>query len=91
MPPTDLLRKPLVQGDYVFVTRKNYRDIVLARIVRFTPQQVRVVYPTYNNYFEEYLTSQVVKVDPVDLENRPQSRAAVDAAYHSVVPQAPQE
>lgn len=68
---TDLLNKSLQVGDHVFVTRKNYRDLVVAKITAFTPKQVRVVYPASwsSTSLEEYLTSQVIKIETIDLKN----------------------
>lgn len=70
----DILGKPLEIGEYVFVTRKNYRDIVIARVISFTPKQVRVVYNanwTGNLYPEVYLTGEVIKIEPVDVNAIP--------------------
>lgn len=72
----DILGKPLEVGDYVFVTRKNYRDIVISRIISFTPKQVRVVYNanwTGSLYPEVYLTGEVIKIEEIDVNSIPQN------------------
>lgn len=69
---TDMLNKPLQIGDHVFVTRKNYRDLVVARVIKFTPKQVRVVYKaswTSELRGETYLTGEVIKIEEKDLVN----------------------
>ena len=70
---TDMLNKPLEIGDYVFVTRKNYRDLVVSRVIGFTPKQIRVVYQASwsSTSSETYLTGQVIKIAPEDLVNLP--------------------
>ena len=40
----DFLGKELQIGDSVVVVVPNYRELVLAQIVAFTPKKVRVVY-----------------------------------------------
>jgi hypothetical protein len=84
----DLLGKSLAIGDYVFVTRKNYRDFVLARITALTPKNIRVVYAASwsQNALESYLTSQALKVSPNELFT--DQKAKADAAFNSFVEQA---
>lgn len=49
-PVCDFLGRELAVGDEVVTTPKNYRGLVKATIVGFTPQQVRVVYMNTWNY-----------------------------------------
>lgn len=46
----DFLGRDLEIGDAVVTTPKNYRGLVKATIVAFTPQQVRVKYINTWNY-----------------------------------------
>lgn len=46
----DFLGKQLFEGDDVVTTPKNYRGLVKAKVVGFTPKQVRVVYINNWNY-----------------------------------------
>ena len=46
----DFLDNELAIGDEVVATPKNYRGLVRAQIVAFTPQQVRVKYLNTWNY-----------------------------------------
>ena len=71
---TYFLNKHGAIGDYVFVPRKNYRDLVIARIVKFTPKQIQVVYMGQGNYFETYLTPEVILINPSDLAARPKAQ-----------------
>ena len=86
---TDMLSKPLEVGDYVYTIRKEYRDLVVARIVQFTPKQIRVIYPagwTSNLHPELYLTSQVIKIETQDLVNIPSStKQRLDQIYDQSV------
>lgn len=44
----DFFGTPLAVGDEVAIMTPAYRDLTLATIVKFTPQQVGVAYPTPN-------------------------------------------
>lgn len=46
----DILDQELAVGDDVITTPKNYRGLVKAKIVGFTPKKVRVVYMNTWNY-----------------------------------------
>lgn len=46
----DFLGNTLEIGDEVVTTPKNYRGLVRAKVVAFTPKQVRVVYMNTWNY-----------------------------------------
>lgn len=81
--PADILNRPLEEGDYVIVTRKDYRDLVVARIVGFTPKQIRVVYMANGNYPQAYLTNQVVLINKSDLNARKQDKILADQAYEN--------
>jgi hypothetical protein len=70
----DFLGRPLELGDSVIIIAPRYRSLVLARIIGFTPRNVRVCYMNTWNYgkdglYEELLQSpgQLVKVDGPDL------------------------
>ena len=70
----DFLGRDLELGDSVIVIAPNYRHFVLARVIQFTPKQVRVSFMnTWNfgseGYYTELLQSpkQLTKVDGPDL------------------------
>lgn len=70
----DFLGRELEIGDSVIVIQPGYRDFVLARVIQFTPKQVRVSFMnTWNygasGYYTELLQppSQLTKVDGPDL------------------------
>jgi hypothetical protein len=70
----DFLGRELEIGDSVIVIAPNYRHFVLARVIQFTPNQVRVSFMnTWNygsdGYYTELLQtpSQLTKVDGPDL------------------------
>jgi hypothetical protein len=70
----DFLGVELALGDSVIIMAPNYRHFVLARIIKFTPMQVRVAFMnTWNyakpGYYTELLQSpsQLTKVDGPDL------------------------
>jgi len=67
----DFLGRALELGDSVVIIAPNYRHFVLARVIKFTPQSVRVAYNNdWNGYgYKELLQSpsQLVKVDGPDL------------------------
>lgn len=70
----DFLGRNLEIGDSVIVIAPNYRHFVLARIIKFTPNRVRVSFMnTWNyggdGYYTEILQdpSQLTKVDGPDL------------------------
>lgn len=46
----DFLGYDLALGDDVVTTPKNYRGLVKAKIIAFTPQQIRVSYINSWNY-----------------------------------------
>lgn len=50
----DFLGRELAIGDIVAVTPKNYRGLIKAKVIKFTPQQVRVSYDSGYSH-EEYL------------------------------------
>ena len=78
----DKLNKNLTEGDFVIVTCKSYRNMVFARILKFSPKQVRVIYVNHCGRAEEYLTSEVVKIEASDVERiNPVSKVALDNAY----------
>lgn len=53
----DFLGNDLNIGDKVVLTRPRYREFVMATIVAFTPQKVRVEYKRhYGNSIGEYLS-----------------------------------
>lgn len=65
----DFLGSTLEVGDRVVVTPKNYRGLVKAEVIAFTPKQVRLRYKNTWNYGrpgedEEYLVypASVVKI-----------------------------
>lgn len=70
----DFINHELALGDSVIVIAPNYRHFVVAKIIHFTPKQVRVAYMnTWNHsspgYYTELLQypSQLIKVDaPVE-------------------------
>jgi hypothetical protein len=79
---TDKLNKDLVEGDYVIVVGKNYRNLVFAKVLKFSPKQIRVIYISHGNSSQEYLTGEVVKVDPSDVDKiDSELRAKLDDAY----------
>jgi hypothetical protein len=56
----DFCDNELQIDDIVIVTPKNYRGLVRAKVVKFTPKQVRLAYMNTWNYgspgrYEEYL------------------------------------
>lgn len=56
----DFVGNELTLGDTVAVAPKNYRGLIRAQIIKFTPQQVRVKYKNTWNFGtpgrdEEYL------------------------------------
>ena len=67
----DFLGRELALGDSVIIIAPNYRHFVLARVIKFTPKQVRVAYNNdWNGYgYCELLQSpsQLTKVDGPDL------------------------
>lgn len=70
----DFLGRELEIGDSVIIMAPKYRHLVLARIIKFTPTQVRVAFMnTWNygkpGYYTELLQSpsQLTKVDGPDL------------------------
>lgn len=71
---SDFIGRELEIGDSVIVIAPNYRHFVLARIIQFTPKQVRVSFMNTWNYggegrYTELLQSpqQLTKVDGPDL------------------------
>jgi phage portal protein BeeE len=78
----DKLNKDLVKGDYVIVTCKGYRNMIIARVLKFTPKQVKVVYLDHSNYPQEYLTNEVIKIEPQDLDRiQIQTKVELDQIY----------
>jgi len=70
----DFLGRTLELGDSVIVIAPGYRHFVLARVIHFTPKQVRVSFMnTWNHSGEGYYTellqgpSQLTKVDGPEL------------------------
>jgi hypothetical protein len=70
----DFLGRELAIGDSVIVIAPNYRHFVLARVIQFTPKQIRVSFMNTWNYgpeghYTELLQSpsQLTKVDGPDL------------------------
>lgn len=70
----DFLGRDLEIGDSVVIIAPGYRDLVLARIMKFTAKQVKVSYMNTWNFgkpgrYAELLQypSQLVKVDGPDL------------------------
>jgi len=57
----DFLGRELAIDDKVVSTIKNYRGLIRAKIIQFTPQKVRVEYKSYGGSVETYL------VDPTDI------------------------
>ena len=70
----DFLGRELELGDSVIIMAPNYRHFVLARVIKFTPMQVRVAFMNTWNYgnpgsYTELLQSpsQLTKIDGPDL------------------------
>lgn len=70
----DFLGRDLELGDSVIIMAPGYRHFVLARVIKFTPKQVRVSFLNNWNfgspgYYTELLqyASQLTKVDGPDL------------------------
>ena len=69
----DFLGRDLELGDSVIVIAPGYRHFVLARVIAFTPKQVRVSFMNTWNFSDGYYTellqgpSQLTKVDGPDL------------------------
>lgn len=63
----DRFNQDLQIGDTIVTMRKNYRELVTAKIIKFTPTKIRVEYQgRYSSApFEEYL------VDPCDVVKAP--------------------
>jgi hypothetical protein len=62
----DFIGRELKEGDFVAATRPNYKDLVLGRIVAFTPKRVRVEYKLhYGDRMDTHLyhSSDLVKLD----------------------------
>lgn len=58
----DFLKQELKVGDMVVTVRPQYREFVLAQIIKFTPQKVVVEYDTWykdsnGNYGKEKFTT----------------------------------
>lgn len=66
----DFLGKELSVGDYVIFTRPRYRDLTTGKVIKFTPQNIKVIYKIHfsPNTFDEFLISprDVVKMDAED-------------------------
>jgi intein-encoded DNA endonuclease-like protein len=62
MSKRDFLGQELVLGDYVIFMKQHYREFGLAKVIKFTPQKVRVKYG--DHYLSEILqtSDQLVKV-----------------------------
>ncbi len=65
----DFLGKTLLIGDRVVLTRPQYRELTIAKVIKFTPQKVRVEFPNphgsqYGPY--EYLSEPDFLVKIVD-------------------------
>lgn len=60
----DFLDRELSIGDDVVTTPKNYRGLVRAKVIAFTPQKVRVVYRHHRGHDEEFITypTAVIKI-----------------------------
>jgi hypothetical protein len=82
MKNTDSANRPITIGDYVFTQRKEYRDLVISRIISITAKNVRVVYMNYSNKPETFLTDQVVLISAADLSQCPLKKDTVDRAYN---------
>jgi hypothetical protein len=69
MAHTDFIGRELAIDDSVLIIVPNYREYALARVIAFTPKQVRVIYghPTYGNREILQWPSQLVKMDGPDL------------------------
>lgn len=52
----DFLGKELELGDLVVVTEPQYRNLVKAKIIAFTPKKVRIEYRSYLGLTETYLS-----------------------------------
>lgn len=70
----DFLARPVELHDSVIITAKRYKHLVLGRIVKITPQQLRIGYMNTWNYgnpgkYEEHLVypGETVKVDGPEL------------------------
>ena len=69
----DFLNRELEIGDSVITIAPGYRSFVLARVIKFTPKQVRVAFMNTWNYPDGYYTellqhpTQLTKVDGPDL------------------------
>ncbi len=56
----DFFGQPLQLDDIVAFCRPQYRDLVEGRIIKFTPQKVKVEYRTHGKYFQTYLADSTV-------------------------------
>jgi hypothetical protein len=63
----DFLGRPLAVGDYVILIKPRYRELLLARITKFTPKQVRVVWGDKDWDQMIQHASQLCKVEGPDL------------------------
>ena len=52
----DFFGSELAIGDRDAICRPNYRDLVMVKIIAFTPKQVRFEYRSYSGSTETYLT-----------------------------------
>lgn len=77
---TDFMGKEIKIGDYVILTCKGYRHLCYGRIVRITAKAVRVISP---DFWGDYLTPEVLKVEDLDLDKIPQEkRDALDVKFY---------
>ena len=67
----DFVGQELAIGDYVAFSRTTYRDLVLGKIVAFTPKQVRISFKHKRIVGETDTTlnysANVVKLEPNDV------------------------
>jgi hypothetical protein len=65
----DFIGQELEIGDYVAFMQPNYRNIILGKIIKFTPLQVRVSYTDRNKYECTHLdvSDNMIKVSNEDV------------------------
>lgn len=62
----DFLGKELEVGDYVVLVRPNYRELMLATIIKFSPKQVRVKWGEGKYEQTSQYPYQLIKVESKD-------------------------
>lgn len=62
----DILGKPTSVGDFVVVTKKNYRDMVIGVVLKVTPKKILVQYSDTHG-IKQYLTTDFIKINDSEL------------------------